>query len=146
MTTKKNSLDSVYVPLKITFGFVPLLAGLDKFVGLLADWESYLSPWLASMLPISEATFMMIVGVIEATVGIAILTRFTRLGAYVAMGWLVLISFNLLLVGALDIAVRDLVMAVAAYSLGTISGLMGLEWWPGFSRSEGVEFHAPTAS
>jgi predicted membrane channel-forming protein YqfA (hemolysin III family) len=89
---------------------------------------------------------MMIVGVIEATVGIAILTRFTRLGAYVAMGWLVLISFNLLLVGALDVAVRDLVMAVAAYSLGTISGLKGLEWLPGLSRSEESRVDVPTAN
>jgi hypothetical protein len=142
---KKGSLDSVYVPLKITFGLVPLLAGLDKFVGLLADWESYLSPWLAALLPISGEVFMMIVGVIEVIVGVAILTKFTRLGAWVAMGWLVLISFNLLLVGALDVAVRDVVMAVAAYSLGTIAGLKGLEWLPGFSRSEEWPTHAPPA-
>ena len=36
---KDHSLDSIYLPLKITFGLVPLLAGLDKFVGLLTDWE-----------------------------------------------------------------------------------------------------------
>jgi hypothetical protein len=143
---KKDRLDSVYLPLKITFGLVPLLAGLDKFVGLLADWESYLSPQLSSMLPISGTTFMMIVGVIEATVGIAILTRFTRLGAYVATAWLMLISFNLLLVGAFDIAVRDLALAVAAYSLGTISGLKGLEWLPGHSPSVQSRADAPTAT
>ena len=129
-----HSLDSVYVPLKITFGLVPLLAGLDKFFNVLADWGSYLSPSVTSMLPFSAATFMMIVGVIEIIVGLVILTKFTRLGAYVAMCWLVLIAFNLLLAGKLDVAVRDLAMAVAAYSLGAISGLKGLEWLPGLSR------------
>jgi hypothetical protein len=131
---KDHSLDSIYVPLKITFGLVPLLAGLDKFFNLLADWASYLSPSVTNMLPVTAATFMMIVGVIEMTVGVAILTKFTRLGAYVAMCWLVLIAFNLLFAGKLDVAVRDLAMAVGAYSLGTISGLRGLEWFPGSSR------------
>ena len=88
---------------------------------------------------------MMIVGVIEMIVGVAILTKFTRLGAYVAMGWLVLISLNLLLVGAFDVAVRDVAMAVGAYSLGRVSGLKGLEWLPGFARSsKKLRTHAPT--
>ena len=142
---RDHSLDSVYLPLKITFGLVPLLAGLDKFIGLLADWESYLSPWVRDMLPFSGATFMMLVGVIKAGVGVAILTKFTRLGAYVAMGWLVSVSLNLMLVGAYDIAVRDLAMAVAAYSLGTISGLKGLEWLPGLSQSS-TRLRAPASS
>jgi uncharacterized membrane protein len=129
-----RSLDSVYVPLKIAYGLVPLLAGLDKFVGLLADWQSYLAPSLVAMLPFSAKTFMMIVGVIEVAVGLAILTKLTRLGAYVAMGWLVLIAVNLLLAGVPDVAVRDLTMAVGAYSLGTVAGLKGLEWLPGSAR------------
>jgi hypothetical protein len=80
--------------------------------------------------------FLMIVGVIEMTVGLAILTKLTRLGAYVAMAWLVLIACNLLLVEMLDVAVRDLAMAVGAYSLGTVAGLKGLAWLPGgVSRS-----------
>jgi hypothetical protein len=135
---KDHSLDSVYLPLKIAYGLVPLLAGLDKFFNLLADWGSYLSPSITSILPFGAATFMMIVGVIEMAVGVAILTKFTRLGAYVAMCWLVLIALNLLLAGELDVAVRDLAMAVGAYSLGTISGLRGLEWLPGRSRRIGA--------
>ena len=135
---KNHSLDSVYLPLKITFGLVPLLAGLDKFFNLLTDWGSYLSPSVTNMLPVSAATFMMIVGAVEMIVGLAILTKFTRLAAYVAMGWLLLISFNLLIAGRFDVAVRDLVLAVVACSLGTVAGLKGLEWLPGRSRSQGV--------
>jgi len=126
-----HSIDTVYLPLKITYGLVPLLAGLDKFFGVLADWEAYLAPSIAGMLPLSPHTFMMIVGVIEMIVGLAVLTKFTRLGAYVAMVWLVLIACNLLLAGRLDVAVRDLAMAVGAYSLGTLAALKGLAWLPG---------------
>jgi hypothetical protein len=35
--TKDRSLDSVYVPLKVAFGIVPLVAGLDKFTNLLTS-------------------------------------------------------------------------------------------------------------
>jgi len=128
---QERSLDAAYVPLKITYGLVPFLAGLDKFFNVLTHWESYLSPSVAAMLPFSAHTFMMIVGVIEMIVGLAILTKLTRLGAYVATAWLVLIAVNLLLAGQLDVAVRDVAMAVGAYSLGTLAGLKGLAWLPG---------------
>ena len=140
------ALDAVYLPLKVTYGLVPLLAGLDKFFGVLADWEAYLAPSIAGILPFSPSTFMMIVGVIEMIVGLAILTKLTRLGAYVAMVWLVLIAGNLVLAGRLDIAVRDLAMAVGAYSLGTLAALKGLAWLPGgLARSPGeLKTHATT--
>lgn len=54
-------------------------------------------------------------------VGVLVLSRFTRLGAYLAAGWLTLIALQLLFVGNLDVAVRDLVMAVAAYTLARLT-------------------------
>lgn len=113
--------DSIYQPLRWAFGLVPFLAGLDKFFGLLADWEAYLSPAIASLLPVDAGTFMAIVGVVEMAVGVMVLTRWTRLGAYLAMGWLVAIAVNLLLAGFYDVAVRDLVMAVGAYTLARLA-------------------------
>ncbi len=119
----RSNLEPVYVPLKIAFGVVPFLAGLDKFFNLLADWEGYLSPAIAELLPFGAGAFLAIVGVVEMAVGIAILTRFTRIGAYVASAWLVLIAGNLLFAGVLDVAVRDLVLAVAAYGLARVAEL-----------------------
>lgn len=113
--------DSIYQPLRWAYGLVPFLAGLDKFFNLLADWESYLSPTIAGLLPVDAGTFMAIVGVVEMVVGVMVLTRLTRLGAYLAAAWLVLIALNLLLAGFLDIAVRDLVMAVGAYTLARLA-------------------------
>ena len=71
------------------------------------------------MLPVSPSTFMLIVGVIEIAAGLAVLTRFTRFGAYVVMAWLLLIAINLVIAGYLDIAVRDVVMAVGAFAVRT---------------------------
>lgn len=75
-------------------------------------------------------------------VGVAILTRFTRLGAYVASAWLVLIAANLVIAGVLDVAVRDLVMAVAAYALGQTAALRGEPLIPEPMPREGDVRHA----
>ncbi|HYG61249.1 MAG TPA: DoxX family membrane protein [Thermoanaerobaculia bacterium] len=123
-TTHSNpSLESLYRPLWLTYGLVPLLAGLDKFFNLLTDWPQYLSPVMAGLLPVSPETFMYAVGIIEMAVGVMILTRWTRLGAWIAAAWLVLIALNLVTMGLLDIAVRDLAMAVGAYTLARLAEL-----------------------
>lgn len=123
-TTQPNlDLESLYRPLWLTYGLVPLLAGLDKFFNLLADWPRYLSPWVADLLPVSAQGFMYAVGIIEIAVGVMVLTRWTRLGAWIAAAWLVLIAGNLVTMGMFDIAVRDLAMAVGAYTLARLAEL-----------------------
>lgn len=138
----EKTLNSIYLPLKITFGLVPIVAGLDKFFGFLTDWKAYLSPQIASALPVSPEVMMGVVGIIEIVVGLAILTRFTRLGAYVASVWLVLIAANLILAGALDVAVRDVVMAIAAFTLGQTAALRGEPLIPDTLRREAEVGHA----
>jgi uncharacterized membrane protein YphA (DoxX/SURF4 family) len=123
-TTPSNlNLDSLYRPLWLTYGLVPLLAGLDKFLNLLTDWPKYLSPAIAGLLPVSAQTFMHAVGIIEIVVGLLVLTRWTRIGAWIAAAWLVLIAVNLITMGLFDIAVRDLAMAVGAYTLARLAEL-----------------------
>jgi len=108
--------------LRIALGAAPFLAGLDKFFNLLTNWTIYLNPLALRVVPVAPATFMRAVGVVEMIVGVAILTRFTRWGAYVAAAWLVCIALNLITMGAfLDVAVRDLLIAVAAFSLARLT-------------------------
>lgn len=122
MSIMENKLNSAWWALRIGLGVGPFLAGLDKFFNLLTNWQMYLNPTVARLLPVSGETFMHIVGVIEMIVGLAILTRWTRLGSYVAMLWLVLIALTLVLGGMfLDVAVRDLEMAIAAYTLARLT-------------------------
>lgn len=115
-------LTSSWWALRIGLGAVPILAGLDKFFNLLTNWTDYLNPLALRVVPVAPATFMRGVGVVEMIVGLAILTRWTRLGAYVAAAWLVGIALSLLAKGAfLDVAVRDLIMAVAAFVLARLT-------------------------
>lgn len=111
----------VYQLLRLTFGLVPIIAGLDKFTNLLTNWEKYLNPALAELLPFSPATFMMVVGIIEIAAGLLVLAK-PAIGAYVVMAWLACIGLSLLATpDYLDVAVRDFVMAIGAYSLAQIA-------------------------
>ena len=115
-------LNSTWWALRIALVLAPFLAGLDKFFNLLTNWTMYLNPLALRVVPVAPGTFMRAVGVIEMIVGIAILTRCTRLGAYVAAAWLVGIALNLVTMGAFfDVAVRDLLIAVAAFSLARLT-------------------------
>jgi hypothetical protein len=112
---------NVLTLLKFTYGLVPIVAGLDKFTNILTDWSQYLAPWFANMLPFDPETFMMIVGVIEIVAGFIVLFK-TELGAYVVSAWLVAIALQLLSSGQfLDVAVRDIVMAIGAFSLANLT-------------------------
>lgn len=107
--------------LKYTYALVPIVAGLDKFMNLLADWSQYLSDFINNMLPLSADAFMYIVGIIEIAAGVLVLFK-PKIGAYVVMLWLILIALNLILSGQyFDIAVRDLTMAIGAYTLAKLS-------------------------
>lgn len=109
----------VYTLLKYTYGLVPIVAGLDKFTNILTDWSQYASS-LENILPFSVATFMMIVGIIEIIAGILVLVK-PKIGALIVALWLVSIALVLIFGGKLDIAVRDIVMAIGAYSLFKLS-------------------------
>ncbi len=107
--------------LKYTFVLVPIVAGLDKFLNILTTWSDYVSDGMAAMLPFVPSTFMMIVGVIEIVAGILVLVK-TKIGAYVVSAWLAAIALSLLFSWSyMDVAVRDLVMAIAAFSLAKLS-------------------------
>jgi hypothetical protein len=123
-TDLNQSLKPTFQLLKLTYGLVPIVAGLDKFTNLLTHWVNYLNPGLAGMLPFSPETFMMIVGVIEVIAGIIVLAR-PAIGSIIVAAWLALIALTLIASGNfLDVAVRDLVMAIGAFSLSRISKMV----------------------
>src|SRR5262245_49144370 len=118
MIANTKKLDYLHCVLRLTYGFVRRVAVLDKFFNVLTRWEQYVSPSVARLLPFSTSPFMHVVGVIEIVAGIVVISRFTKLGAYVVSAWLTLIALSLIVSGHyLDVAVRDVVMAVGAYSL-----------------------------
>lgn len=123
-TVKNQSLIQTFNLLKYTFGIVPIVAGADKFTNLLTNWEQYINPTMANLLPFSASVFMMIVGVIEIIAGIIVLKK-TEIGGYIVAAWLTVISLTLLLgFNYVDVAVRDLVMAIAAFSLARLAKIV----------------------
>ena len=115
-------LNSSWWALRIGLGVAPFLAGLDKFFNLLTNWRVYLNPLALRVIPLAPETFLHAIGVVEMIVGLAILTRWTRLGSYLASLWLVCIALNLVAMGAFfDIAVRDVLLALAAFTLARLT-------------------------
>lgn len=108
--------------LRIALAVGPFFAGLDKFFNLLTDWTMYLSPLALKVVPVTPQTFMRSVGVIEMVAGLLILTRYTKLAAYVVCAWLVGVALNLASTGMFfDLAVRDIEIAVAAFVLAQLT-------------------------
>jgi len=113
--------------LRLTFGIVPIVAGLDKFTNILANWPGYLGTNITGMLPVNAAVFMKIVGIIEIVAGITVLLR-PLIGAYIVMVWLICIAVQLIIGGHFfDVAVRDLVMAIGAFTLAKLTMISGSE-------------------
>jgi uncharacterized membrane protein YphA (DoxX/SURF4 family) len=119
--TTTSAVDRVTTILRLTFGLVPIVAGADKFTDILTNWDQYLAPVVANMLPFAPHTFMLIVGVIEIVAGLIVLAK-PRVGSIIVCLWLLGIVINLLMTGKYyDVAVRDAVMAIGAFCLFTLS-------------------------
>ncbi len=110
-----------YQILHIGFAVLPIVAGLDKFLHLLVNWNVYLAPMIQSLLPIDGATFMLVVGAVEILAGLMVIFR-PDIGGYVVAFWLWGIIINLLLIpGYFDIALRDFGLSLGALALARMS-------------------------
>src|SRR5205085_9075327 len=118
-----DKLNAAWWSLRLAFFLGPFLAGADKFFHFLTDWDKYLSPIAKNMLGGWGHPFMLAVGVVEMLVGIMVLTNWTRIGAYVASLWLLLIAINLVTFGQayLDIALRDVGLCLCAFGLAKLT-------------------------
>ncbi len=106
-----------YRILQLAFTVAPILAGLDKFLHLLTNWDKYLAPWIVRLSPVSGHDLMFAVGVVEMAAGILVAWK-PRIGAPVVAAWLCLIMLSLVSMGAfLDVALRDLGLALGAFAL-----------------------------
>lgn len=125
-TTHAESLTSnpsyqAYQILHFGFTVAPIIAGIDKFLNLLVNWDQYLPPIANQMLGGHGHEFMYAVGVIEIVAGIGVFLK-PKIFAYVVSAWLVLIIVNLLLIpGYFDVALRDLGLALGALALGRLA-------------------------
>ena len=123
-TNTNQSLRQTFNLLKYTFVIVPIVAGADKFTNLLTHWEQYINPSIAGLLPFAGAVFMMIAGCIEIIAGIIVFKK-AEIGGYIVAAWLTVIALTLLMgFNYVDVAVRDLVMAISAFAMARISKIV----------------------
>ena len=116
-----NPAYQAYQILRIGFTVAPIIAGVDKFLGLLVNWDQYLPPVVNNMFGGAGHQFMYIVGAIEIVAGIGVFLK-PKIFAYVVALWLVAIIVDLLLIpGFYDVALRDLGLALGALALGRLS-------------------------
>jgi|GraSoiStandDraft_50_1057286.scaffolds.fasta_scaffold89600_2 hypothetical protein len=124
--TAKSELRKVpayqaYQILRAAFVIAPMIAGIDKFLHLLTNWDVYLAPRIAVLSPVGGHGLMVAIGPIEIIAGLLVAFR-PRIGAYVVMAWLLGIIVNLLLIpGFFDIALRDFGLALGAFALARLS-------------------------
>ena len=111
--------------LQIAFVLAPIIAGADKFFGLLVNWDQYLAPSIANLLPFTPHTFMLAVGVIEIVAGLVVAVR-PYYGGYLVTAWLWAIIVNLLMIrGYYDVALRDFGLSLGAAALARLSRRYG---------------------
>jgi hypothetical protein len=117
-------LNASWWALRIGVGFGPIIAGVDKYFNKLTDWGMYLSPLATKIIPVSAITFMHAVGVIEVIAGLIVLSKWTKIGSYIVMLWLLGIAVNLLTTGMFyDLAVRDVEIAAGAFALSQLTAV-----------------------
>ncbi len=124
MTQGKEAASPAYQAyqiLHVAFTIAPIIAGLDKFVHLLVNWDRYLTPLVPRILHVGAHPFMLAVGVIEIIAGLLVALK-PRIGAYVVTAWLLGIVVNLLLVpGYYDVALRDFGLSLGALALARLA-------------------------
>jgi hypothetical protein len=117
VTTAATPAQQAFLLLRVGFTAAPVLFGLDKFLGLLADWPTYLWPRVDALLPGTANQAMFAVGVVEIAAGVLVAVK-PRIGGYVVAAWLAVIIVNLLLLGDFyDIALRDVGLLLGALAL-----------------------------
>jgi hypothetical protein len=122
----KDPVYQAYKLLHVGFTIAPIVAGLDKFFGVLTNWDAYLAPVANRVLEGHGHAFMLLVGVIEIIAGIGVALR-PRIFSYVVAAWLLGIVVNLLLIPPsnplphYDVALRDFGLLLGALALGRLS-------------------------
>jgi hypothetical protein len=116
-----TAASEAYHILHVAYSFLPIAAGLDKFVHFLVNWDVYLSPVVSSLLGISGHSLMLTVGVVEVLAGLLCAIA-PRVGSLVVCLWFCAIVVNLLTIPAyFDVALRDVGLALGAFALNRLS-------------------------
>ncbi len=110
-----------YRALYVAFVLAPIIAGVDKFLHLLVNWDQYLAPAITRSLSVSGHTFMLAVGAGEVGAGLLVAAK-PSVGGWIIAAWLWATTVNLLLIPAYyDVALRDFGLSLGAIALARLA-------------------------
>jgi len=69
---KKQPVLFAWYLLYFTYGFLPIITGMDKYFDLIADWSIYLNPIIPHILKITPQNFMYFIGISEIIMGLIV--------------------------------------------------------------------------
>lgn len=100
---------------------VPLVAGIDKFVGSMVDWRMYLAGGMGAALGVPSMAIVRLAGVVELAIAAAVFFV-PRVGGAALAAWYSLVMAHLLSGPSLpDIALLHGGLALAAVALSRLS-------------------------
>jgi len=118
----RAKFNRVWWMLKLTYGLFLIAAGADKFVNFLTYWPKYVSATVLAVIPLPVESLLYIFAIIEIIIGLLILSKFTRIGAYLAVVSMGIVVLNLLsMFTVFDIVTRDVVMIIGALALAWLT-------------------------
>jgi hypothetical protein len=118
-----NLIYQAFMVLQTGLVIVPLIAGLDKYAGILANWSQYLAPGIPRLFHVTAETVMYFVGAIEVLIAMGV-ALYPRVFSYVLIGWFGVVIANLLVLGQFyDVVLYNFGLGVAAFALSRLSQL-----------------------
>ena len=144
VSAEPASARRAYRLLHLTCVLIPAIAGADKFLGRLADWEPYIAPTLLHRLPIDPQTLLLGAGLVELIVaGVTLIAP--RLGGVLLTLWLWATAANLIVGGGFyDVALRDLGLSAGSLALVWLAGARRAWTRGGLVPAAAVNAHVPT--
>jgi len=124
-TVRADPVLQAFWLLRVGFSALPIIVGLDKFAGVLTDWDGYLAPSIDRLVPGTAHQLMLVIAVVEIIAGLTVAVL-PRIGGLIVAAWLAGIIVNLLLLGDYyDVALRDFGLMIGALSLARLAAGLG---------------------
>jgi hypothetical protein len=122
-TVTYQKLNHTWFILRITYGFLFLILGLDKFARIMVtNWPDLMSSHIQHIVHIPVDVILFLSASFELTLTFLIFTHWPRLGGYLGALWLTAWTVNYMqLESAWAMAVSALVMAIGSFTLGRLT-------------------------
>jgi uncharacterized membrane protein YphA (DoxX/SURF4 family) len=108
--------------LRITYGLLFIIVGVDKFYNCLTDWHQFLGSTTLNLIPMNPDLLLKLFGVIQIGAGLLLFTRWYWYGILLIAALLVIIFSNLLSVSSsILIITHDVFMLIGISVLAQLS-------------------------